>query len=101
MEGRPARCQDGGLDGSVTSKTTKLSPSSPQRTISEYDGSSNILGHPFDQIPSSWRRAPAETSVGAEDHQGGGGPEAYLYNLRTCFGTLSALFPPGAAMKPA
>jgi hypothetical protein len=26
-----------------TSRTTKLSPSSPQRTISEYDGSSNIL----------------------------------------------------------
>lgn len=29
--------------GRITSRTTKLSPSSPQRTISEYEGSSNIL----------------------------------------------------------
>lgn len=33
----------GGGGARITSKTTKLSPSSPQRTISEYDGSSSIL----------------------------------------------------------
>lgn len=39
------RNERGTMWARITSKTTKLSPSSPQRTISEYDGSSSILSN--------------------------------------------------------
>lgn len=64
-----------------TSSTTKLSFSSPQRTMSEYDGSSNILAKYVNNYsPIAYR------IVGEDRVIGGGGVNkmTYLYNLRTC-----------------